>query len=66
MFTSVVIEKTKPSSSIVYRDLPSGDPRRRCSDISLAERTLGWQPSVGIDEGLDNLIAWYRNQGELL
>jgi UDP-glucuronate decarboxylase len=65
MVTFVVIEKTKRSASIVYRDLPSGNPRRRHLDISLAERTLGWWPSMGIDEGLGNLIAWYRNQGEL-
>jgi dTDP-glucose 4,6-dehydratase len=61
----MIIGKTKSSSAIVYHDLPSDDPRMRCPDITLAEKSLSWRPSIEIDDGLDNLIAWYKQQGEL-
>jgi UDP-glucuronate decarboxylase len=61
----MIIEKTKSSSVIVYQDLPSDDPQMRCPDITLAEKVLGWRPSIEIDEGLDNLINWYKSQGEV-
>ena len=61
----MIIEKTKSSSNIVFRDLPADDPKKRCPDISLAIEELGWCPSVGIDEGLDRLISWYKEQGEI-
>jgi nucleoside-diphosphate-sugar epimerase len=61
----MIIEKTKSSSVIVYQDLPSDDPQMRCPDITLAEKALGWRPSIEIDEGLDNLITWYKSQGEV-
>jgi len=61
----MIIEKTKSSSKIVFRDLPADDPKRRCPDISLAIEKLGWCPSIGIDEGLDRLISWYKEQGEI-
>jgi nucleoside-diphosphate-sugar epimerase len=60
----MIIEKTKSSSVIVYQDLPSDDPQMRCPDITLAEKALSWRPSIEIDEGLDNLINWYKSQGE--
>ena len=60
-----VIEKTKSPSNIVFRSLPSDDPRKRCPEISLAIEKLGWRPSIGIDEGLDILIRWYKEQGEI-
>jgi len=31
----------------------------------LAEKALSWRPSIEIDEGLDNLINWYKSQGEV-
>jgi dTDP-glucose 4,6-dehydratase len=34
-----------------------GDPTRRCPDISLARRELGFAPTVGIDEGLARYVA---------
>ncbi|BAC90120.1 UDP-glucuronic acid decarboxylase family protein [Gloeobacter violaceus] len=41
-----------PGLPIVYRPLPSDDPRQRRPDISLARRLLGWQPQVELREGL--------------
>jgi UDP-glucuronate decarboxylase len=36
------------------------DPQRRCPDISLATRRLGWQPLVALDQGLLKTIAYFR------
>lgn len=36
-----------------------GGPPRRCPDISKM-RALGWSPGVGLDEGLQRTVAWYR------
>jgi dTDP-glucose 4,6-dehydratase len=42
---------------------PEDDPERRCPDIALARRLLGWQPAVRLDEGLARTIAWCREEG---
>ena len=39
-------------SRIVHRPLPVDDPMQRCPDITKARDMLGWQPAVGLDEGL--------------
>ncbi len=40
-------------------DAPAGGTRRRCPDISKM-RALGWSLDVGLDEGLERTVAWYR------
>jgi UDP-glucuronate decarboxylase len=47
-------------SRLVFKPLPSDDPRQRQPDISLAKSTLGWQPKVSIDDGLKETIAYFR------
>jgi UDP-glucuronate decarboxylase len=47
-------------SSIVYRPIPSDDPKRRKPDISLAKELLGWEPKVPLQEGLARTIAYFR------
>jgi dTDP-glucose 4,6-dehydratase len=59
----IVIEKTKSSSAIVFQKLPSDDPKMRCPDISLAEEALCWRPFINLEQGLDSLITWYKDQG---
>ncbi|MDX1578038.1 MAG: NAD-dependent epimerase/dehydratase family protein [Gemmatimonadota bacterium] len=34
-------------------------------DIDPARRALGWEPEVGVDEGLERTAAWYRAEGWL-
>lgn len=36
------------------------DPQRRCPDISRIKRELGWEPRVGLDEGLLRTVEWFR------
>ena len=46
------------------RRLPAqpGDVDRTWADVSKAAAELGWSPSVGLDEGLDRFVDWYRRQ----
>lgn len=56
-----VIKKIGGKSKIVFRPLPSDDPKMRRPDISLAKEKLGWEPKVKLDEGLDYIIEYFRN-----
>ena len=48
--------------SIVEAPLPEDDPKQRKPDISLAQRTLGWEPSIPLEEGLCRTIDYFRQQ----
>ncbi|WP_128254347.1 UDP-glucuronic acid decarboxylase family protein [Falsirhodobacter deserti] len=57
---AMLVHDTIPTTStIVYRDLPEDDPKRRRPDISRARELLGWQPKVKLSEGLPQTIAWF-------
>ena len=47
-------------SKLVYRPLPSDDPKRRKPDITLAKELLGWEPKVPLKEGLAKTIEYFR------
>jgi UDP-glucuronate decarboxylase len=54
-----VIELTGSRSTIEYKPLPSDDPSQRKPDISLAREKLGWEPTTGLEVGLDKTIAYF-------
>jgi UDP-glucuronate decarboxylase len=54
-----VIALTNSRSKIVHRPLPQDDPMQRCPDIALAEKVLGWEPKVPLEEGLRRTIAYF-------
>jgi len=54
-----VIELVGSRSKLVYKPLPSDDPRQRCPDITLAKEKLGWQPMVPLKEGLAKTIKYF-------
>jgi len=47
-------------SKIVFRPLPSDDPKQRQPDITLAKDILKWEPKVPLEEGLERTIAYFR------
>jgi len=57
-----VIEVTGSDSAIAYRELPEDDPQVRRPDISRATRLLDWEPSVGLESGLNRTAAWFRDR----
>ena len=54
-----VIQSTGSSSKIVFQDLPQDDPKQRRPDISLAKKTLDWEPSVALDQGLGWTVDYF-------
>ena len=57
-----VIELTGTDAALVYRPLPVDDPRRRRPDITRAKQLLGWQPKVGLHQGLERTIDWFARE----
>lgn len=57
-----VLSKTDSHSRLIFKPLPEDDPKMRRPDISLAARRLKWQPQVPLDEGLDAVIAYFREK----
>jgi UDP-glucuronate decarboxylase len=55
-----VITLVGSASKLVFRPLPSDDPRQRQPDIALAKTKLGWQPTVALDDGLRETISYFR------
>lgn len=47
---------------IVFEPLPEDDPKRRCPDITKARRILKWEPKVGLEEGLQLTVAYFKEQ----
>jgi UDP-glucuronate decarboxylase len=56
----MVIRLTASRSKLVYRSLPSDDPKQRQPDIALARQVLGWEPRVSLEDGLKETIAYFR------
>jgi len=57
----LVIEKTGSASKISYLPLPADDPQQRQPDIRKAQEVLKWNPSVQLNEGLDDTIAYFAS-----
>jgi dTDP-glucose 4,6-dehydratase len=43
-----------------FLDLPVDDPKVRCPDITLAKQILGWNPKIGIENGLQLTLDWMK------
>ena len=55
-----ILKLTGSRSKIQVRQERSDDPVRRRPDISLARETLGWEPSVDLEEGLGKTIEYFE------
>ena len=55
-----IIALVGSSSRIVYRPLPVDDPKQRRPDITRARTLLGWQPKVGLEEGLSKTVGYFK------
>jgi dTDP-glucose 4,6-dehydratase len=59
-FAREIQQRFDGAARIDYRPLPSDDPKLRRPDISKANRVLGWQPKVGLSEGLGVTIEYFK------
>jgi dTDP-glucose 4,6-dehydratase len=55
-----IIRMTGSKSQLVYRPLPTDDPKQRRPDITRARTLLHWEPKVQLDEGLVKTIEYFR------
>jgi len=65
-FAHKVLELTGSDSPITFVKptdaRTADDPKVRCPDISKARRVLGWEPQVGLEEGLRCTIEYFRER----
>jgi UDP-glucuronate decarboxylase len=55
-----VLKLTSSKSRLVFKDLPTDDPRQRQPDISKAKDILKWYPDVPLIEGLEKTISYFK------
>jgi UDP-glucuronate decarboxylase len=55
-----VVALTGSRSKIEYRPLPADDPRQRKPDITRAQQTLGWAPTIALKDGLAKTIDYFQ------
>jgi dTDP-glucose 4,6-dehydratase len=58
----LIIKLTHSKSKIVFKSLPSDDPKQRCPDIRKAKKILNWQPKIDLKEGLIRTIEWFKKK----
>jgi len=55
-----ILRMTGSTSKLIFKPLPSDDPKQRRPDISIAKSKLGWEPKVSLEDGLAPTIAYFR------
>jgi dTDP-glucose 4,6-dehydratase len=58
----MVIEAAGSYSEVVFTPRPEDDPQVRRPDITLARRELGWEPKVGLADGIERTLPWFTEQ----
>lgn len=60
-YAEMVKKITKSDSEIVFSEaLPEDDPLRRRPDITKAQKLLGWEPKISLEEGLAKTILYFK------
>lgn len=67
-FAEEIIKLTGTNQKVVYKDLPTDDPKQRRPDISKARAILNWEPKIDRAEGLKRTYAFFKTltQEELM
>jgi UDP-glucuronate decarboxylase len=59
---STIQEMINPESEVIFKPLPSDDPRRRRPDITKAKNLLDWEPTIDLNEGLKSTIDYFKQR----
>jgi UDP-glucuronate decarboxylase len=60
-----VLKLTRSNSKLVFKPLPSDDPKQRQPDITLAKEVLGWSPTTQLEQGLERTIRYFSDHNAL-
>ena len=60
----IIVRLVNSKSKLVVRPLPVDDPKQRQPDITRARTVLGWEPKVGLEEGLQKTVGYFREKVE--
>jgi dTDP-glucose 4,6-dehydratase len=60
-FAKEIIKLTGTDQKIVFKELPTDDPKQRRPDISLAQSLLNWEPKVHRSEGLRITYDYFKS-----
>jgi len=56
-----VMKLANPDGKVEHRPLPSDDPKKRKPDITKARTLLGWEPKIGLEEGLKHTVQYFKD-----
>jgi dTDP-glucose 4,6-dehydratase len=57
-----IVKITGSKSKIIFNPLPVDDPKVRQPDITKAKKLLGWEPKVGLEEGLSKTLGYFKEK----
>ncbi|MBC8151513.1 MAG: GDP-mannose 4,6-dehydratase, partial [Bacteroidetes bacterium] len=63
-FAEEIIKLTGTSQKVIYKPLPTDDPKQRKPDITRARAILDWEPKVSREEGLKITYEYFKSLPE--
>lgn len=63
-FAEEIIALTGTDQKVIYKPLPTDDPKQRRPDIARAREVLGWEPKVGRAEGFAITYEYFKGLSE--
>src|SRR6516164_8869578 len=57
-----IVRMTGSKSRVVYKPLPTDDPKQRKPDITLARTLLKWEPKVPLEQGLVKTLDYFKTK----
>ncbi len=58
----MVKKKINPNLELIFKKLPTDDPKQRKPNINIAKQELSWEPKISLDKGLDSTINYFRSE----
>ena len=55
-----ILRMTNSSSKIVFKPLPSDDPKQRQPDVTFAKKVINWNPNVDLEQGLGETVKYFK------